>query len=158
MKAKTVSESKTTVTEVVLPNDANTLGNILGGRVMHLMDITGAIAAFRHCRQQVVTASVDSLHFLHPIRIGQLIILESFVTRAFQTSMEVQVEIFSEDPLTGERQKTSRAYLTFVAVDESGRPKEVPPLKTRTKEERGRYREALRRRRLRLQEVVKKPS
>lgn len=155
MKGKTVSQSRTTMTEVVLPNDANTRGNILGGKVMHLMDIAGAIAAFRHCRAQVVTVSVDSLHFLHPIQVGQLILLEAFVTRAFNTSMEVEVEVFSENPLSGEHKKTSTAFLTFVAVDAAGRPVKAPPLILQTAEEERRYKEALRRRQRRLKEAAK---
>lgn len=140
--------------EVVLPNDANTLGNILGGRVMHLVDIAGAIAAFRHCRSQVVTVSVDSLRFLCPIRVGQLVVLEASVTRAFETSMEVEVEVFSEEPLTGKRKKTSRAFLTFVAVNRAGKPIQVPPLLPQTEQEKRSYEEALRRRQRRLQEAA----
>lgn len=140
--------------EVVLPNDANTLGNILGGRVMHLVDIAGAIAAFRHCRSQVVTVSVDSLRFLCPIRVGQLVVLEASVTRAFETSMEVEVEVFSEEPLTGKRKKTSRAFLTFVAVNGAGKPIKVPPLLPQTEQEKRSYEEALRRRQRRLQEAA----
>ncbi len=136
--------------EVVLPNDANPLGNILGGKVMHLMDIAGAIAAHRHCRSLVVTASVDNLDFIHPIRVGQLIVLRSRITRAFHTSMEAEVKVFLEDYLTGERRQTSSAFVTYVALDSEGKPKEVPPLVPRTVEEKRRYREALERRRLRL--------
>ncbi|MDA2923219.1 acyl-CoA thioesterase [Acidobacteria bacterium AH-259-L09] len=153
MKGKPVSESRTTMTEVVLPNDANTHGNILGGRVMHLMDLAGAIAAFRHCRMPVVTVSVDSLRFLHPIKVGQLVLLEANVTRAFTTSMEVEAQVFSEDPLSGNRIKTSTAFLTFVALDKDGRPTPISPLIPETEEEKGRYRAALRRRRRRLREV-----
>jgi len=153
MKGKPVSESRTTMTEVVLPNDANTHGNILGGKVMHLMDLAGAIAAFRHCRMPVVTVSVDSLRFLHPIKVGQLVLLEANLTRAFTTSMEVEVQVFSEDPLSGNRIKTSTAFLTFVALDKDGRPTPISPLIPETEEEKGRYRAALRRRRRRLREA-----
>jgi len=153
MKGKPVSESRTTMTEVVLPNDANTHGNILGGKVMHLMDLAGAIAAFRHCRMPVVTVSVDSLRFLHPIKVGQLVLLEANLTRAFTTSMEVEVQVFSEDPLSGNRIKTSTAFLTFVALDKDGRPTPISPLIPETGEEKGRYRAALRRRRQRLREA-----
>ena len=153
MKGKPVSESRTTMTEVVLPNDANTHGNILGGKVMHLMDLAGAIAAFRHCRMPVVTVSVDSLRFLHPIKVGQLVLLEANMTRAFTTSMEVEVQVFSEDPLSGNRIKTSTAFLTFVALDKDGRPTPISPLISETEEEKGRYRAALRRRRRRLREA-----
>ncbi len=153
MKGKPVSESRTTMTEVVLPNDANTHGNILGGKVMHLMDLAGAIATFRHCRMPVVTISVDSLRFLHPIKVGQLVLLEANMTRAFTTSMEVEVQVFSEDPLSGNRIKTSTAFLTFVALDKDGRPTPISPLIPETEEEKDRYRAALRRRRRRLREA-----
>lgn len=141
------------MTEVVLPNDANNHGTILGGKVMHLMDLAGAIATFRHCRRPVVTVSVDSVRFLHPIKVGQLVLLEAFVTRAFTTSMEVEVHVFSEDPLSGNRLKTSTAFLTFVALDQDGRPTKVSPLTPETEEEKSRYRAALRRRRKRLREA-----
>ncbi|MGH9439359.1 MAG: acyl-CoA thioesterase [Terriglobia bacterium] len=148
--ARTVEQSKVQMVEVVLPNDANALGTILGGKVMHLIDIAGAIAAHRHSRSPVVTASVDSLDFLHPIRVGQIIILRAWVTRAFQTSMEVEVNVYLEDYVHGERLQTSTAFVTYVAVDASGKPAPVPPLIPRTADERRRYREALTRRRRRL--------
>ena len=103
--------------QVVLPNDANPLGYILGGTVMHLIDIAGAIACHRHTRSLLVTAAVDGLQFLHPIKVGDLIILKSRVTAAWSTSLEVEVEVFSEEILTGVRRMTSLAYLTFVAID-----------------------------------------
>ncbi len=136
--------------EVVLPNDANPLGNILGGKVMHLIDMAGAIAAHRHSHRHVVTASVDSLDFAHPIRVGQVVLLRAHVTRAFHTSMEVEVKVYLEDFITGERRQTSSAFVTYVAVDQEGKPTAVPPLVLRTAEERRRYREALARRRRRL--------
>jgi acyl-CoA hydrolase len=136
--------------EVVLPDDANPFGNILGGKVMHLIDIAGAIAAHRHAQAHVVTAAVDSLDFLHPVRVGQLILVRAHVTRAFRTSMEVEVKVFLEDYLTGERRQTSSAFVTYVALDAAGKPKEVPPLVPRTTEEKRRYGEALERRRRRL--------
>src|SRR6478672_11721353 len=126
--AKRASESATEMVQVVLPNDANPLGFILGGTVMHLVDIAGAIACHRHSRKRVVTAAVDDLVFLHPIKVGDLIILQARVTCTFRTSMEVQVDVFSEEALTGHRQLTSRAYLTFVAIDADGNRVEVPPL------------------------------
>lgn len=150
---KPVSHSRTTMTELVLPNDANTHGNILGGKVMHLMDLAGAIAAFRHCRLPVVTACVDSVVFHHPIKVGQLVLLEAVVTRAFSTSMEVEVEVCSEEPFSGRRIVTSTAFLTFVALDGEGKPAPVPPLIPETPEERQRYREALGRRRHRLKKA-----
>ena len=136
--------------EVVLPNDANPLGNILGGKVMHLIDIAGAIAAHRHARSHVVTASVDGVDFAHPIRVGQVILLRSEVTRAFHTSMEVEVKVYLEDYIKGERRLTSSAFVTYVSIDPEGRPKLVPPLIVHTAAERRRYREALGRRRRRL--------
>jgi acyl-CoA hydrolase len=147
---RTVAESAVEMVELVLPNDANPLGNILGGRVMHLMDIAGAIAAHRHSRREVVTASVDYLDFVHPIRIGQMIRLKAHVTRVFRTSMEVEVRVFMEDYLTGEHRQTSSAFVTYVALDADGRPTTAPPLILRTAEERRRHREALTRRRNRL--------
>ncbi len=136
--------------EVVLPQDANVLGNILGGRVMHLVDIAAAIAAHRHSSSHVVTASVDYVDFRNPIRVGELIILRAHVNRVFRTSMEVGVKVFSENVLTGERKHTTTAYVTFVAIDENGRPKPVPPLILETAEDRRRFREALGRRGIRL--------
>ena len=135
---------------MVLPSQTNPLGNVLGGHVMHLMDITAAIAAHRHSNSYAATVAVDYLDFRHPIRVGQLIVLKSSVNRVFQTSMEVGVKVFAENILTGERQHTSSAYVTFVALDEKGNPKAVPPVLCETEEERRRFREAEVRRRLRL--------
>ncbi len=109
--------------EIVLPNDANLLGNMLGGRVMHLIDIAGALAANRHSNSHVVTASVDYLDFRFPIRVGELIVLKSSVNRVFHTSMEVGVKVFAENILTGERRHTSTAYVTFVALDTNQQPR-----------------------------------
>ena len=153
MKGKKISESRTTMTEVVLPNDANNYGNILGGKVMHLMDMAAAIAALRHCRKPVVTVSVDSLHFVHPIPVGQLVLLEAVVTRSFSTSVEVQVEVFSENPLSGKQEKTSSAFLTFVALDSEGHPLKIAPVIPKSVQEKDRYQKALDRRRRRLKEV-----
>ena len=125
---KRASESETEMVQVVLPNDANPLGFILGGSVMHLIDIAGAIACHRHTRSLLVTAAVDGLQFLHPIKVGDLIILKSRVTAAWTTSLEVEVEVFSEETLTGVRRMTSRAYLTFVSIDTGGRRLTIPPL------------------------------
>lgn len=152
MEGKTVNESYTLMTELVLPNDANTHGNVLGGKVMHLMDLAAAVAAMRHCRQAVVTVSVDSVRFHHPVRIGHLMLLEASVTRAFRTSMEVRVKVQSEHPLNGERKTTCTAFLTFVAIDSQGQPAPVPPVIAETKEQKKRYEEALERRRQRLSE------
>jgi len=136
--------------QVVLPNDANPLGFILGGTVMHLIDIAGAIACHRHTRSLLVTAAVDGLQFLHPIKVGDLIILEAVVTAAWSTSLEVQVEVFSEETLTGVRRMTSRAFLTFVAIDRDGQRQPVPGLILETEEERRRAEEAAVRRGERL--------
>jgi acyl-CoA hydrolase len=114
--------------QVVLPNDANPLGFILGGTVMHLIDIAGAIAGHRHTRSLLVTAAVDGLQFLHPIKVGDLIILKARVTAAWSTSLEVEVEVFSEETLTGVRRLTSRAFLTFVATDRDGKRAPIPGL------------------------------
>lgn len=147
---KPVSESRVETVELVLPNDTNPLGTMLGGRVMHLIDITGSIAAMRHARRQAVTAQMDELSFHHPIRQGHLIILKGSVNFAGNTSMEVGVKVLSEDPLTGEQVHTSSAYLTFVAVGEDGTPVEVPPLLPETEEDQRRYEEAIQRREERL--------
>jgi acyl-CoA hydrolase len=147
---KRVADSVTEMVQVVLPNDANPLGFILGGTVMHLIDIAGAIACHRHSRTLLVTAAVDDLQFLHSIKVGDLIILKSRVTCAFTTSLEVQVDVFSEEILTGARQLTSTAFLTFVAIDRAGAKVRVPALLAETDEERLVCEEARRRREARL--------
>ena len=154
--AKKPSDSFTEMVQVVLPNDANPLGFILGGTVMHLIDIAGAIACHRHTRSLLVTAAVDGLQFLHPIKVGDLIILKARVTAAWSTSLEVEVEVFSEETLTGLRRMTSRAYLTFVAIDLDGRRLPIPALLLGTEEERARAAEAETRRaeRLRARKVL----
>jgi acyl-CoA hydrolase len=136
LTAKRAAESATEMVQVVLPNDANPLGFILGGTVMHLIDIAGAIACHRHTRSLLVTAAVDGLQFLHSIKVGDLIILNSRVTCVFNTSLEVHVEVHSEETLTGRRQLTSRAFLTFVAIDRDGNRVKVPPLLVETDAER----------------------
>ena len=133
---KPSSASATEMVQVVLPNDANPLGFILGGSVMHLIDIAAAIACHRHTRSLLVTAAVDGLQFLHPIKIGDLIILRSRVTCTFSTSLEAQVDVYSEELLTGKRQLTSRAYLTFVAISQEGGRLPVPPLLVESTEDR----------------------
>jgi len=149
--AKSPAESATEMVQVVLPNDANPLGFILGGTVMHLIDIAGAIACHRHTRSLLVTAAVDGLQFLHPIKVGDLIILKARVTAAWSTSLEVQVEVFSEETLTGLRRMTSRAYLTFVAIDRDGQRLPIPGLILETQEEKRRAAEAEVRRTQRLE-------
>jgi acyl-CoA hydrolase len=147
---KRADDSATEMVQVVLPNDANPLGFILGGSVMHLIDIAGAIACHRHTRSLLVTAAVDDLQFLHPIKVGDLIILKSRVTCTFNTSLEVQVDVYSEETLTGRRLLTSRAFLTFVAISQDGGRVRVPPLLVETDEERRTCEEAHARRTERL--------
>ena len=151
LPAKRPAESATEMVQVVLPNDANPLGFMLGGTVMHLIDIAGAIACHRHTRSLIVTAAVDGLQFLHPIKVGDLIILKARVTAAWTTSLEVEVEVFSEETLTGVRRLTSRAYLTFVATDREGHRPPIPGLILEAEDERQRAREADRRRQQRLE-------
>ncbi len=145
-----VRESISEYSEFALPNDANTLGNVLGGKVMHLVDLAAALAAVRHSRCSVVTASVDHMSFLHPIHIGQLIVLRSSVNRVFRTSMEVGVRVEVENLVTGDKQHTASAYLTFVALDKSGSRLAIPPVIPETEDEKRRYEEAEERRAYRL--------
>ncbi len=147
---RTVSETRSEYYEVCLPNDANTLGNMLGGHMMHLVDLCGAIAAIRHSRSAVVTASVDQMTFLHPVRIGELVKLKSQVNRVFRTSMEVGVKVWVENMQTGEQRHTSSAYLTFVALDRAGNRVVLPPILPETEEEKRRFEEAAERRAYRL--------
>lgn len=139
MKLKSPGESMVEMTELVLPNDTNLLGNLLGGKLMHLVDIAGAMAAQRHCNKIVVTAAIDSVEFRHPIKAGEIVILKAKVTWVGRTSMEVAVDVFSENYLTGERKFTNKAYLTFVAVDAGGKPAEVCGLLVETDEDRDEY-------------------
>lgn len=145
-----VRESRSEYTYIALPNDANQLGNMLGSRVMHLVDMCGGLAAWRHARRPVVTAAIDQMSFLHPVHIGQLLILRSTVNRVFQTSMEVGVKVWVERPSTGEVLHTSSAYLTFVAIDENGKPVVVAPVIPETAEEKRRYDQAERHREYRI--------
>lgn len=139
---KPPSDSATEMVEVVLPNDANPMGFMLGGAVMHLIDIAAAITALRHARALVVTAAVDGLEFLNPIKVGDFIVLKARVTATFRTSLEVEVQVFSEEALTGRRQMTSRAYLTFVTLERDGKRADIPPLVVATDEERRHQRAA----------------
>lgn len=131
-------DSATETVQVVLPNDSNPLGFMLGGAVMHLIDITGAIACHRHTNALALTAGVDGLEFLHPIKVGDMIILKSRVTATFRTSLEVEVEVFAEEIVSGRRRLTSRAYLTFVSIDAEGRPQPVAPLAIQTPDDEAR--------------------
>jgi acyl-CoA hydrolase len=150
LTAKSPRESRVEMTELVLPSDANPLGTVFGGKVMQWIDIAGGIAAGRHCRRPVVTASMDDLHFHAAIHVGQVAVLEARVLAAFRTSMECGVTVDSEDPLTGERVLCTSALLTFVALDDDGRPTEVPPVLPESEEEQHLLEQAQARRRQRL--------
>jgi acyl-CoA hydrolase len=150
LPGRPMSASRSELVEAVMPNDANALGSMMGGRVMYLIDIAGAVAAHRHSNSHVVTASVDYLDFRFPIRVGEFLVLQSNVNRAFHTSMEVGVKVFSENILTGERRHASSAYVTYVAIDLNGRPHPVPPVIPETGADRRRFREAGKRRVARL--------
>jgi len=143
---RTVANTQSEMTEIVLPNDTNMLGNLLGGRLMHFIDVTGAMAAYRHARTHVVTASMDHIDFIQPVRLGDLVTLKSSVNRAFTSSMEVGVKVWAENTRTGAVSHVASAYLVFVAVDEHGRLQKVPQLKPETPDEERRYEDALRRR------------
>ncbi len=147
---KAVRESQSEMTELVLPNDTNPLGGLLGGRLMHLVDIAAALAGHRHSRSYLVTASVDHLDFKHPVKMGQFVVLKSSVNRVWNTSMEIGVKVFAEDILTGQRLHTCSAYLTFVALDERGNRKSVGPVIPETPDELRRYEQAGERRAQRL--------
>ncbi|ANB56369.1 thioesterase superfamily protein [Anoxybacillus sp. B7M1] len=141
-QSKRASESRTLLTDLVLPSDTNHHHTIFGGKVMAYIDKIACIAAMRHCRKPVVTASSDSVDFLAPIKAGEAIYLEAYVTWAHRTSMEVFVKVEAENLLTGERRVTAHAYLTFVALDESGKPTSVPAVIPETEEEKQQYRDA----------------
>jgi len=149
-KARRVQDSYVTMTELILPNDTNTLNNLMGGRMMHYMDVVAAISAQRHSNRIVVTASVDNISFKHPIKLGNVITLEAKVTRSFNSSMEVHIVVHAEDIPAGTKFKTNEAYFTFVAVDQLGKPIDVPDAIPETKTEMSLYDGALRRRQLRL--------
>src|SRR6201988_3902729 len=151
LPGKPVSSSRSEMTEIVLPAQTNPLGKLLGGQVMHLVDMAAAMAAHRHSNSYVVTASVDYIDFRNPVNLGEIVNLKSQVNRVFHTSMEVGVEVYSENVLTGERKHTTSAYVTFVAIDEKAlQPKAVRPLIVKTLEEKRRYEEAAERRKTRL--------
>ena len=156
MRPRPVCESKSEMTEIVLPNDANPLNALLGGRLMHWIDMAAAMAAHRHSRQYVVTASIDHLDFLVPVRVGDIVILRSSVNRVYRTSMEVGVKVWVENYHTESNEHVSSAYLTFVAVDASGRRLHVAPVIPETDEEKRRYEDALRRRELRRSELARR--
>lgn len=149
-KQKYASESLVIMTEMVLPNDTNGLNNLMGGRLLHLMDVVSAISAQKHCNRIVVTASVDNVSFRTPIRLGNVVTLNAKVTRAFSSSMEVHIEVWAEDIPANQKVKSNEAFFTFVAVDQSGNPIEVPEVVPETEKEKEFYDSALRRRQLRL--------
>ncbi len=149
-KSKKTSESLIIMNEMVLPNDTNTLNNLMGGRLLHWMDICSAISAQKHSNRIVVTASVDNVSFSRPIKLGDLVTLTSKVTRAFNSSMEVYIEVWSENIPTGVRFKCNDAYYTFVAVDQNGSPINVPELELESDDDQKLYDGALRRRQVRL--------
>ncbi len=149
-KQKFPSESLTSMTELVLPNDTNTLNNLMGGRLMHWMDIVSAIAAQKHCNRVVVTASVDNISFRSPIQLGNVVTLRAKVTRAFSSSVEVRIDVDAEDVPAQKKIASNSAYFTFVAVDQSGKPIDVPKVEPQTDEEKELYHGALRRLQLRL--------
>ncbi len=151
-----VRDSQSEMAEIVLPNDANPLSTLLGGRLMHWIDMAGALAAHRHCRQYVVTASIDHLDFVVPVHVGDLIILRSSVNRVFHTSMEVGVKVWVENYIVDQCQHVSSAYLTFVAVDGSGRHLPVPPVIPENDEQKRRYEDAGRRREVRRAELERR--
>lgn len=150
MNSKKASESIVVMTEIVLPNDTNTFGNLMGGRLMYWMDIAAAISGTKHCNAPVVTASVDNISFTNPIKLGNVVHIEAKVTRAFNTSMEVHLNVWGEDIIQQYRYKSNEAYYTFVALDPNSKPRLVPKLEPETEDEIQLYESALRRRQLRL--------
>jgi acyl-CoA hydrolase len=155
-RPRPVSESISEMTEIVLPNDANPLNALLGGRLMHWIDLAGAMAAHRHSRTYVVTASIDHMDFLVPVRVGDFVILRSSVNRVYHTSMEVGVKVWVENYLSEERRHVSSAYLTFVAIDAAGNRVAVPPVVPETEDEKRRYEDAARRREIRRKESARR--
>jgi acyl-CoA hydrolase len=156
MPKRKVSESQSEMTELVLPNDANTLGNLLGGRLMHFIDLVAALAAFRHARSHVVTASMEHIDFIAPVHVGDVVILKSSVNRAFNTSMEVGVKVWAENAIAGITRHVASAYLTFVAVDANRHRVPVPALEPESGEEIRRYEDAGHRREQRKIEADRK--
>lgn len=150
MQTKVPQDSHVVMSELILPNDTNTLGNLMGGRLMHWMDIAAAIVAQRHCNCPVVTASVDNVSFNNPIKLGNVMTIEGRMTRAFNSSMEIYLRVWGEDLAAQYKYLTNEAYLTFVALDPNGRPRKVPELVPETEGERKMFDGALRRRQLRL--------
>ncbi len=154
--ARMVASTQSEMTELILPNDTNILGNLLGGRLMHFIDLTGAMAAYRHSRTHVVTASMDHIDFIRPVHLGDLVTLKSSVNRAFNTSMEVGVKVWAENTRTAAVAHVASAYLVFVAIDKDGRRQRVPQLLPETPDEIRRYEDALRRREHRERESARR--
>ena len=154
--SRTVASTQSEMTEIILPNDTNTLGNLLGGRLMHFIDLTGAMAAYRHSRSHVVTAAMDHIDFIQPVHVGDLLILKSSVNRAFTSSMEVGVKVWVEHPQTGVLLHVASAYLVFVAIDKEGCPQRIPQVVAETPNEIRRYNDALRRREHREAEAARR--
>lgn len=150
MRTKLAKESYTEMNELVLPNDTNTFGNLMGGRLLYWMDICSAMAAQKHCNNVVVTASVDNVSFKRPIKLGEVVTIQAQVTRAFKTSLEVRMEIYAQNLPEGTKVKSNEAYYTFVAIDPDTKPIPVPTLIPETENEKTLYDEALQRRELRL--------
>ncbi len=155
-RPRPVRESISEMTEIVLPNDANPLNALLGGRLMHWIDLAGAMAAHRHSRTYVVTASIDHMDFLVPVRVGDFVVLRSSVNRVYHTSMEVGVKVWVENNRSQENLHVSSAYLTFVAIDSAGNRMAVPPVVPETEDERRRYEDAARRREIRRRESARR--
>lgn len=158
MQPKTVKESRVIIAQEMNPLDANPAGNVHGGVIMKLIDTAAGVVAKRHARSNVVTASIDRLDFHHPVYVGDLVFFKASINCVGKTSMEVGVRVEAENPVTGEVRHTASAYLTFVALDENGKPKEVPPLIVETEEEKRRYMQAQKRRELRLAEKKQEAS
>jgi len=155
-RPRPVRESISEMTEIVLPNDANPLNALLGGRLMHWIDLAGAMAAHRHSRQYVVTASIDHMDFLVPVRVGDFVVLRSSVNRVFRTSMEVGVKAWVENYHTEKSRHVSSAYLTFVAVDKNGNRMSLAPVVPETDDEKRRYEDAIHRREIRRAEWARR--
>jgi acyl-CoA hydrolase len=154
--ARSAHISQSEMTELILPNDANTLGNLLGGRLMHFIDLVAAMAAYRHARQHVVTASMDHIDFIAPVHVGDLLILKSRVNRGYRTSMEVGVKVWAENAIEGSHRHVASAYLTFVALNLEGRPVPIPQLQTEDADGQRRFDDAGRRREQRQAELQRR--
>ena len=156
--SKTVANSQVETIEIVFPNDANPHGNVFGGRIMQLIDIIGSVSAMRHCRNSVVTASMDKLDFLTPAYVGEVLILRASVNFVARTSMEVGVKVTAENPITGEQRHTGSAYITYVSIDDKGKPVPVPPIIPETADEKRRFAQGEQRRAARVRDRAAKKA